>query len=67
MDRNKNPTDENAPQDDHSSHLQRLDGNPPYRPTDAVERFRKLLAELIARRVISERRQLPENRGKDKQ
>ena len=39
----------------------RIDANPPYGPTsaDAVERFRKLLAELIARRIVAERRNPP--------
>lgn len=66
MDRNKQPHDQNTPQDDHPGRLRRIDANPPYGPMDAVEQFRKLLAELIALKVISERRQLPESPGDEK-
>lgn len=59
MNRNQHPHDHNMPPDDDAGRLRRIDANPPYGPMDAVEQFRKLLAELIARRVISERRQLP--------
>jgi len=67
MDRNEHPHDHNMPPDDDAGRLQRIDANPPYRPMDAVEKFRKLLAELIARRVISERRQLPKGPGDENQ
>jgi hypothetical protein len=43
--------DQNAPRD-------RIDADPPYGPTfsEKVARFRDLLAELIARQILAERR-----------
>lgn len=57
MDRNEQPHDENTPLDD-SGRLRRIDANPPYGSTfpDKVKHFRELLAELIARQILAERR-----------
>jgi hypothetical protein len=56
-----NPTNGNPyPEDeDANKRKDRIDANPPYRIGHAV-RFRKLLAELIARRILAERRGLPD-------
>jgi hypothetical protein len=39
----------------------RIDANPPYGPAaaDPIEHFRRLLAELISRKLITERREPP--------
>ena len=56
--------DQNADSNDDSSRRnrqprrpRRIDVNPPYdpAPADAVEQFRKLLADLIARRIFNDR------------
>jgi hypothetical protein len=67
MNRNEHPHDQNIPPDDDAGRLRRIDANPPYGPMDAVEQFRKLLAELIARSVISERRQPPKGPSDEKE
>ena len=53
------------PGDDDAEVVRRVDANPPYepRPADAVERFRRLLADLIAKRILAERRKLPSEGG----
>jgi hypothetical protein len=47
------------PDDDRKEPKDRIDANPPYRAGKVV-RFRKLLAELIARRIIAARRGPPD-------
>lgn len=47
------------PDDDRKEPKERIDANPPYRACKVV-RFRKLLAELIARRIIAARRGPPD-------
>ena len=47
------------PNDDRKEPKDRIDANPPYRAGKVV-RFRKLLAELIARRIIAARRGPPD-------
>jgi hypothetical protein len=49
------------PGDDGAEVVRRVDANPPYepRPADAVERFRRILADLIAKRILAERRKPP--------
>jgi hypothetical protein len=58
---NTNPTNGNpCPEDDDANKQKdRIDANPPYRAGKVV-RFRKLLAELIARRILAARRGLPD-------
>jgi hypothetical protein len=58
---NTNPTNGNpCPEDDDANKQKdRIDANPPYRIGHAM-RFRKLLAELIARRILAARRGLPD-------
>jgi hypothetical protein len=55
------------PGDDDAAGLRRVDANPPYepQPADAAERFRRLLADLIAKRILAERRKRPAERGED--
>lgn len=47
---------------DHGDQTQRRDGDPSYPQSfpARVHRFRQLLAELIARRILAERRQPPD-------
>lgn len=47
------------PDDDRKEPKDRIDANPPYR-AGKVAQFRKLLAELIARRIIAARRGPPD-------
>jgi hypothetical protein len=56
------------PSDDHAEGIPRIDANPPYGPrsADAAERFHKLLADLIARRILAERRKPPADGGEGK-
>lgn len=53
------------PGDDDAEGVRRIDANPRYepRPADAVERFRRLLADLIAKRILAERRKPPSEGG----
>ncbi len=52
------------PGDDDAEGVRRIDANPPYGPRiDAVERFRRLLADLVARRILAERRKPPSEGG----
>ncbi|MFM7519370.1 MAG: hypothetical protein ACKO9B_02750 [Planctomycetota bacterium] len=44
--------------DDRSGGKDRIDANPPY-GAGRVERFRQLLADLIARRILAARRRPP--------
>lgn len=54
------------PDDDRKEQRDRIDANPPYRAGKVV-RFRKLLAELIARRIIAARRGPPDAGRQPKQ
>ncbi len=56
------------PSDDHAEGIPRIDANPLYGPrsADAAERFHKLLADLIARRILAERRKPPADGGEGK-
>jgi hypothetical protein len=56
------------PGDDDAKGGRRIDANPPYgpRPADAAERLRKLLADLIAERIMAERRKPPAEGGDDR-
>jgi len=60
----KEPTSHGGPSpgDARKQPADRIDADPPYRPdfSDRIVQFRKLLAELIARRLLSER-QGPDN------
>ena len=58
---NTNPSNGNqCPEDDGANKQKdRIDANPPYWIGHAV-RFRKLLAELMARRILTARRGLPD-------
>jgi len=47
------------PDDEHNEPMDRIDANPPYR-AEKVVGFRKLLAELIARRIVAARRGPPD-------
>ena len=49
------------PDDDGPKKKDRIDVNPPFseRLPSAVEQFRIVLAQLIARRIVSQRRDLP--------
>ena len=53
------------PEDDDVEGVRRIDVNPPYEPraADTVERFRRLLADLIAKRILAERRKPPGEGG----
>jgi hypothetical protein len=53
------------PGDDDAEGVRRIDANPPYGPRipDAVERFRRLLADLVAKRILAERRKPPSEGG----
>ncbi len=61
MDNNSNSDNAPIPQGETSKPKKRIDGNPPYgfASAHAVEQFRRLLAELIARKIIAERRGPP--------
>jgi hypothetical protein len=61
MDQNNTSNNNPLPRDDTPEPENRIDVNPPYGPgsSDAIELFRKLLARLIASRVIAERRDPP--------
>ena len=61
MDQTNQSNDDASRRNDDQDHVERIDANPPYNPASAddVERFRKLLAELIARRILAERRRPP--------
>jgi hypothetical protein len=61
MDHNSKSDNDPLPRDKTAQPKNRIDVNPPYNspPTHAVEQFRRLLAELIARKMIAERRGPP--------
>ena len=61
MDQNNISNNNPLPRDDTPEPKNRIDVNPPYGPrsSDAIELFRKLLARLVASRVIAERRDPP--------
>lgn len=57
MDNNSKSDNDPLPPDNTSHPKKRIDVNPPYGPAsvDPIERFRRLLAELIAKKIIAER------------
>lgn len=61
MNQTNHSNDDASRRNDDQDQAKRIDANPPYGPAsgDAVARFRKLLAELIARRILAERRNPP--------
>lgn len=61
MDHSSKSDNDPLPQDNTAQPKKRIDINPPYgsASADAVEQFRRLLAELIARKIVTERRGLP--------
>ena len=64
MNDNQIPEDQ-PPKRKRSRRRQRIDIDPPYspQPTDALERFRSLLARLIAKRIADNRRNPPPAAG----
>ncbi len=64
MNDNQIPEDQ-PPKRKRSRRRQRIDIDPPYspQPTDALERFRSLLARLIAKRIADNRRNPPPPAG----
>ena len=63
----KNPNNPRPPEDDDREHgLDRLDADPPYRPTfpQQFKDFRELLAELIAKQILNKRRDRKDNDNK---
>ena len=61
MDHNSKSENDPLPRDNTSQPKKRIDVNPPYgsESAHAVEQFRRLLAELIARKIIAARREPP--------
>ncbi|MFM7035442.1 MAG: hypothetical protein ACKOYJ_09745 [Planctomycetia bacterium] len=61
MNQTNHSNDGDSRRNDDQDRVERIDADPPYGPASAddVERFRKLLAELIARRILAERRRPP--------
>ena len=61
MDHNSKSDNDPLPRDKTPQPKKRIDANPPYGPesTHAVEQFRRLLTELIARKLIAERKGPP--------
>lgn len=61
MDHNSKSDNDPLPRDNTSQPKKRIDVNPPYgsESAHAVEQFRRLLAELIARKIIAARREPP--------
>jgi len=61
MDHNSKSDNDPLPRDKTAQTKNRIDVSPPYNspPTHAVEHFRRLLAELIARKMIAARREPP--------
>jgi hypothetical protein len=68
MTRNDSSNGTPDPGDDDAEGVRRIDANPPYlpQPADAAKRFRKLLADLIAKRILAERRKPPAEGGEDR-
>ncbi len=65
MDNNSKSDNDPLPPDNTSQPKKRIDVNPPYGPAsvDPIERFRRLLAEVIARKIIAERSGPPSDMG----
>jgi hypothetical protein len=61
MDHNSKSDNDPPPRNNTSQPKKRIDMNPPYgsESAHAVEQFRRLLAELMARKIIAERRGPP--------
>ena len=61
MDHNSKSDNDPLPRDNTAQPKKRIDMNPPYgsESAHAVEQFRRLLAELIARKIIAARREPP--------
>ncbi|MBM4013249.1 MAG: hypothetical protein FJ286_18130 [Planctomycetes bacterium] len=61
MDHNSKSDNDPLPRDNTSQPKKRIDINPPYgsESAHAVEGFRRLLAALIARQIVTERRGPP--------
>ena len=61
MAHNSKSDNDPLPRDNTSQPKKRIDVNPPYgsESAHAVEQFRRLLAELIARKIIAARREPP--------
>jgi len=61
MDHNSKSDNDPLPRDNTAQPKNGIDMNPPYgsASADAVEHFRRLLAELIARKIATERRGPP--------
>lgn len=61
MHQNDQAPNDATPGDDDAYRRDRIDADPPYGPAaeDAVERFRRLLASLIARRILDDRHRPP--------
>lgn len=61
MDHNSKSDNDPLPRENTSQPKKRIDANPPYSSAsvDAVEHLRRLLAELIARKMIAARREPP--------
>jgi hypothetical protein len=61
MHQNNNSDDVRHQQNGAPEPQKRIDANPPYGPAAAnpIEQFRRLLAELTARKLIAERREPP--------
>lgn len=61
MDHNSKSDNDPLPRDNTSQPKKHIDVNPPYGPAsvDPIKKFRRLLAELIARKMIAARREPP--------
>lgn len=61
MDHNSKSDNDPLPRDNTAQPKKRIDMNPPYgsASADSIEHFRRLLAELIARKIVTERRGPP--------
>jgi hypothetical protein len=68
MDTNEFPHDDSCPQNGHPRRKRPSGANTPHgpAPADAAERFRRLIAELIARQIVAERQKPPAPGGDDR-
>lgn len=68
MDPNDSPHDHSYPRNGHPRRRRPIGANVPQEPAaaDAAERFRRLLAELIAQRIVAERQKPPAPGGNDR-